>query len=215
MFLNNAKLIQFFNRKRLKNDDFCIVANDCWGAEVYRYLGLPYNTPFVGLYLMAPCYISFLKKIEFNMNSELTFIEKSKYKEVNDYKKIHGKDFPTGSINGIEIQFLHYQSTDDAYEKWNRRRDRMNWNNLFVKFDASKDLATLELAASFDLLSFNNKLCLSDIRLDNIKSNVYCTSWEVDGARMFKKSIQHFSLIRWLNTEGIKKPNLFDKVLRG
>jgi uncharacterized protein (DUF1919 family) len=37
-------------RIRLKNQDFTIISNDCWGGGVYEDLQLQYTTPMVGLF---------------------------------------------------------------------------------------------------------------------------------------------------------------------
>lgn len=208
---NKSNLRNFFNKKRLKNLSFCIVANDCWGAEVYQYFNLQYNTPFVGLYLMAPCYMKLLQNFETNIYRELTFVPVSKYKEVNDYKKKLQRGFPTGLLGrDIEIQFLHYQNNEEAKDKWQRRVDRMNLKNLFFKFDASKDAATPELVQQFDSLAYNHKLCLTKQPDTSASCMVYCSDWEMDGAKMFQKSIRHFSITRWLNGKGLRKPFLWE-----
>ena len=75
MNLNLTKLGKFLNKKRLKNNSFCIISNDCWGGELYAYFDVQYNTPFIGLYLMAPCYIKLLQNFEDYMQLDLNFIE--------------------------------------------------------------------------------------------------------------------------------------------
>jgi uncharacterized protein (DUF1919 family) len=198
MNLNLTKLGKFLNKKRLKNNSFCIISNDCWGGELYGYFDVQYNTPFIGLYLMAPCYIKLLQNFEDYMQLDLNFIEKSKYEDVNAYKL--NKQFPTATLGDIEIQFLHYKSNEEAQEKWIRRKERMNLDRLFFKFDGQKDLADLALMKEFDKLPFKNKICISQTKTTEVKSNIYCPNWEQDGAKMFTKSIQFFSITKWLNS---------------
>ncbi len=198
MNLNLTKLGKFLNKKRLKNNSFCIISNDCWGGELYAYFDVQYNTPFIGLYLMAPCYIKLLQNFEKYMQLDLNFIEKSKYEEVNSYKV--NKHFPTAKLGDVEIQFLHYKSNEEAQDKWTRRKERMNLDRLFFKFDGQKDLADLTLMKEFDQLPFKNKICISQTKTSEVKSNVYCPNWEQDGAKMFTKSIQFFNITKWLNS---------------
>ncbi|MBV5343054.1 DUF1919 domain-containing protein, partial [bacterium] len=47
-------------RKQNKNLDFTIISNNCWGGGIYEDLNLKYNSPTVGLFFYAPCYIEFL-----------------------------------------------------------------------------------------------------------------------------------------------------------
>ncbi|NVO85925.1 DUF1919 domain-containing protein [Hymenobacter terrestris] len=58
-----AKIGRSIQQRRLINRNFTLFSNDCWGAEVYKYFNLPYNTPFVGLMVMAPCYVQFLQTL--------------------------------------------------------------------------------------------------------------------------------------------------------
>jgi len=197
-------LIQRYNRWKLKNNKFTIFANDCWGSEAYHYFDLAYNTPLVGLYFMAPCYIKFLKDPKFYLSQDPIFTYHSKYSSVEDLRKRREDCFPTAQIADIEIQFLHYKDEKEALEKWTRRKERIYFNNLFVKFDGSKDEADDEIIRTFDNLPYKNKICISNRHIDNIKSLVYCPSWQKDGALMFAQSIKYFNLTDWLNGKGLK-----------
>lgn len=41
-------------RQRLNRCDFSIISNNCWGGSVYRYFGLPYQSPTAGLFFSLP-----------------------------------------------------------------------------------------------------------------------------------------------------------------
>ena len=90
--------------------------------------------------------------MKLHLDSPISFKEKSKYEFINELRQTTNNYFPIGTLcDTVEIHFLHYSSIEDAEEKWNRRVKRINWNNLFVKFDCSKDLCTKSL-------EFNNKI---------------------------------------------------------
>ena len=114
---------------------------------------------------MPSNYIIFLKNLKEYINMDMKFIkpEDSKYKEYISYKDKRFGSYPMGKLNdieihflhcltknaekflhsvnnqlnelGIKIQYLHYKSPEEAYEKWNRRRQRINFKNLIVKFN--------------------------------------------------------------------------------
>jgi uncharacterized protein (DUF1919 family) len=201
---NNFSLLQRYNKWRLKNNNFTVFSNDCWGAEVYHYYDLAYNTPFIGLYLMAPCYIKFLMDPQYYFSQKLEFSYHSKYESVENLRSKREENFPTACIQDIEIQFLHYKDEKEALEKWNRRKERINYNNLFVKFDGSKDESNDELIRIFDNLPYKNKICICNRKIENIKSLVYCHDWQKDGSLMFAQSIKYFRLTDWLNGKGLK-----------
>ena len=39
--------------KQLKNTDFTIISNNCWGGMVYESYDLPKESPTVGMFFMA------------------------------------------------------------------------------------------------------------------------------------------------------------------
>lgn len=153
----------------LKNRDFTIISNNCWAGFVYRRFNLPYQTPFLGLFLPAPCFIELLEDFENNMKKDLHFIS---VKESVYYAKINisGRVYPIGVLGkNIEIHFLHYKTPEEAKETWNRRKKRINPNNMLVKF-AEMDCCNSELIKKFEKLPFKNKICFVVNDYDYLKS---------------------------------------------
>ena len=92
------KIGRIFFRARLKNKTFSVIANNCWGAEVYKEAGLPYLTPFVGLYIFAPCYIRLLSDLKVYMGQELQFIPVSRYAFANAQRATMTAKYPIGVL---------------------------------------------------------------------------------------------------------------------
>lgn len=165
MFLNlkkiRKKLLSWFRRKMLYRTDFSIISNNCFGGFVSQYFDLPYESPFVGLFLFAPDYIRMLERLDFYLKGDLIFIEPEKSNYV-DFMKNQGtfSTYPIARLYDVELHFLHYKTELDAAEKWSRRVKRINWDNLIYKF-CDRDLATLELIRRFDELPHSAKICLT------------------------------------------------------
>ena len=68
------------------------------------------------------------------MSQELNFIsvDESKYKD--ELIARHHDAVPLGKLDDVEIVFLHYATKEEAEEKWNRRKQRINWENIYYKF---------------------------------------------------------------------------------
>lgn len=150
-------LLIYKNKIGLKNRNFTIISNNCWGGFVYQKYGIRYQTPFIGLFLFAPDYIKLLKNFENIIFSELSFIsfQESKYKEYLNKDKI----YPIGILdNNIELHFLHYKSQKEAKEKWDRRVKRINLSNILFKF-SDRDLCDYSLLKDFENLKYKNKIC--------------------------------------------------------
>lgn len=147
-------------RKKLKTDKFTIISNNCWGGHVYRYFGLNYMSPTVGLYIFSEDYIKFIKNLRHYLTSELTFVSRadSKYSEILEERG--GKDAicPIGKIDDIEIIFLHYSSEEEAREKWNRRCSRVVWDNIVYKMSEQNECSD-ELLEEFDKIPEKRKFC--------------------------------------------------------
>ena len=76
------------------------------------------------------------------------------------YIKRLGKDLDhivLGCIDDIYIVFLHYESFEEANLKWNRRKERINYNNLIIKFN-DQNGCTKQIFDLFDELDYRNKL---------------------------------------------------------
>ncbi|MDM0445791.1 DUF1919 domain-containing protein [Clostridium perfringens] len=165
------KIIIGKNRFNLRNKNFTIISNNCWGGFVYNKFGIKYNSPFVGLFMYAQDYINLLERFDSIDFFEIKFIdiEESKYK-----KYIKGENrninYPIGLIDDdLEIHFLHYKSKEEAIEKWTRRAKRINYENLIFKF-SDRDLCTPELIYRFEKLNFKNKICFTAKEYRNYKS---------------------------------------------
>lgn len=190
---------QRIQRARLRNRDFTLISNDCWGAEMYKFLGCEgYNTPFIGLYLLADDYLQFLTKPQHYLASPLEFIERSRHESVNQSRL--NKAFPIGLLGGeVEVQFLHYASTEEARQKWERRVKRVNWNNLCVKWDAAKDGATAEHIQAFRKLPFKKLLLLKEPQPAG-RSAVVVPNYSPDGKQNFNLSMAAFDVVAWANS---------------
>lgn len=121
-------------RKGLKELRITIISNNCWGGHFYRYFGLNYQSPTIGLYFFMDDYIKFIYNLKYYMNQELKFInwDKSKYASILQSKG--ETNVPIGTLGDVEIVFLHYHSIEEARTKWNRRKERINWDNIWYKF---------------------------------------------------------------------------------
>jgi uncharacterized protein (DUF1919 family) len=101
---------------------------------------------------------------------------------------------------------MHYETKEEALSKWYRRVERINWNAIYIKYDISKDLAKSEDLAIIENLPFKNKIVLGKYEI-NTTSQIYLKihTWELDGARMFNKSIKKFDIYSFVNGKGIKQ----------
>lgn len=143
---------------KLTNENFTIIANNCWGGFIYKKYGLPYLTPTIGLLIFSDDFIKFCKQLRHYTEAQLEFIPFSSAKYYSFMKDC--PPFPIAKLDDIEIYFMHYQSETEAEEKWNRRCQRINWDNIIYKI-SQRESFTTEHIKSFLQLSLPNKLCFT------------------------------------------------------
>jgi len=189
-------------KKRLHNNAFTMVSSNCIGSRFYQELGFPYNTPFVGLFIYAPCYIQLLGDLDYYLKSDLTFISKSKYEEMLPPEK-RNRDYPVGLVGDVEIHFLHYHEETEAKDKWTRRIKRMNKENIFVTF-TDRDLCTITQLNQFDQSKYQNKVCFTCKEYPSVKSSVWVNEYKNepqvgDLYTEYYNLKKHFDFVDWLN----------------
>lgn len=137
---------------------FTIISNDCWAGHVYRYFGLPYSTPTIGTGFFADDYIKLISNLKYYMEKDLVMMKAEDSVHFNEIKK-HAKEFqtcPYGKLGDVELRFGHYSNALEAYDKWCKRRDRMNFDNLIVKMSEHNG-CTIDILKEFDLLPYDRK----------------------------------------------------------
>lgn len=165
-----------FRRAKIEKENFTIISNNCWGGMIYESYNLIKQSPTVGLYILPKDYLKFIENLSEYLNYDLNFISPSNSKN-KDYIKEYIKDekfgtYPIGQLNDIEIYFLHYKSESEAYQKWNRRIKRIEWDRLLFKFN-DQNGCTNDDIKKFCNLKLDNKVCFTVRDGFEMYENVY------------------------------------------
>lgn len=163
---------RFIIKKTIKNRDFSMISNNCWAGTVYRYLDMPYLSPTAGLYFFAEDFIKFVSDLHHYLNTSLEFIDATESKYFEELKNRNQTHRPIGKIDDIEIVFLHYATREEAKEKWDRRKARVNYDNIIIKF-SRMNLCTEKELKAFDVLPFENKFFLNNQLPLKYKSEIF------------------------------------------
>jgi uncharacterized protein (DUF1919 family) len=191
-------------RALIRDIDFTIVSNNCWGGHVYEALHLAYKTPFVGLFIPPADYLALLRDFDRVMSRPLAFADHSRYARYNAARGEEGRAYPIGLLGDAEIHFLHFADRREAREKWERRRQRMTRNpsRRFFKFD-DRDAATAAHLAEFARLPYQHKVCFT-ARPGSAPSVLAPaepgTAQVLDGLSLAQMSREVFNVVRWLST---------------
>lgn len=161
------KIKCFLRRLKIKNKDFSIISNNCWGGFIYQHFGLEYTTPTIGLFIYEKDYVKFCANLKHYLSLELEFIdvEHSKYYDKVTDNQTKEITYPIARLGDIEVFFMHYHSQQEATEKWERRKKRTNYDKLLFKMSERND-SDFETIKTFCSLPLKNKLCFTHNKYD-------------------------------------------------
>lgn len=143
------KIHRYFLRKRLKNKDFTLLAPTCIAGVIYHELGLPFLSPTINLWMYDKDFLKFVHNLKDYLNYELEFVD--------------GIDqTPTAYLNDILIHFNHYHSNEEAKQKWDERKKRINYDNLYIIMADQPDGGVI---THDDMLSLKSVLCKGKVVL--------------------------------------------------
>ena len=147
-----------------------IFAPNCWGGIAYHLLGLKFYSPFINMFLEEGDYMKFLNNPKHYIESKLCYYE-SKYNSDIDL------NYPVVMCDDIKLYFNHYSTYEEALESWERRKKRINWNNLLVMNYTSN----LDIINSFVRLEYKKKICFANRKYSG-SENVLFIKYEDDAS---------------------------------
>lgn len=182
-------------QKRLKNNNFSIICSNCIGGVIYHRLGKRFLSPTINMWFNQREFLKFVEGLPEYIEKDLVFVE-SEY------------DYPVAKLGDVHLYFNHVKTEEEARYNWERRRNRINYDNLFIiMYD--RDGITEEDIRRLERIECKNKMVLSDKYYPNIDFVLTMSPTErVNGAqfldkdwlgrRTFEKS---WDFVSWLNCD--------------
>ena len=178
-------------KKNIKNKDCSIISMNCIGGVVSHELGLRFNSPTVNLWFEPRDYIKFLSNLEFYLFGCEIEIDEQYTKEYS---------YPVGKLDDIHIYFTHYESFEQAKQKWNQRLKRLNLDNIYIIM-VQKDGCTKQDILSFDKLKYKHKVIFTATEYPWCNSGYHIPKSEEneDNVRNLIEFKNKFTGKRWLD----------------
>lgn len=183
-------------RMRLKNRDATIISSNCNGEYMYYDMKLRFMSPTINLSFDMNDYVKLLENLRWYMEQPITPYQDDRF------------DYPCGMLGDIEIRFNHYETFEEAVAKWEERKQRINWNNLYI-IAIDGDNCTEDSLHRFDKLPHKHKVIFTHLPRPDIRSAFYLKGFEdrpgVGVALYFKKQflirryLDDFDYISFLN----------------
>lgn len=183
---------------------FTVISNNCWGAHIYQRLGIPYATPFIGLFVPPTDYLELIGHLDELVGAELSFVRESRSASVNAWRERERLAYPIGLLGGrVEIDFQHYHSEEEARASWTRRCRRINPDPVrrFFKFDDREGATQADIAA-FAALPMANKVCFTVHRHETPTILAPAAPGEdqvLDGVSLANITRHRFNTLRWIS----------------
>ena len=200
------RILRTIDRLRLKNKDFTILCNNCIGGLIYHKHHLPFLSPTINMQMSPYDFIKFCANLSRYLDIEL--------EEVTDcddkwFRSIGGGaiNFPVAHLDDILIYFQHYHSFAEAKEAWNRRKARINFDNIFIVL--LDNWPSNNIINRFNKLPYKHKIYLyyhgnytqkNCFKLQHLEDTDL--AWYQDMPRWFlkKKFYEQFDFEKWLNS---------------
>lgn len=105
-------------KKKMDLSDISIIAMNCIGGVMYHDAGQKFLTPTVNLFFLPGDFGKFACNPEYylSLKPEITM----------------GEEYPVGVLDDIKVYFMHYETCSEALEKWEERKQRINYEKIFI-----------------------------------------------------------------------------------
>lgn len=216
---DNAKK---YRVSKLENKDFSIISNNCCGSLIYKLLGMRFTSPTIGIIIDKKEFFEFC----YHLCEYCAIDMEDLNDDENDNKKydsiagiLRGKN----GLRDIIAYFPHETDSKQAINNWNKRRLRINYENIFIIYDTHMYITNDDFG-NFDRIPYKNKVIFVEKNKGLNNPNAFefnCYKKETyNGAILFKEifkfnsiytNMDEFDFVHWLNTSIVKPNSLIRK----
>ena len=159
----------------LRAKGITIVSDNCWGGLAYHTLGMEMRSPFINMFINDEDFVKLIADLPHYMSLPLV-------PEKLCVRKGRAKAFPFVMLGDVRLCFNHVFTPEmlETYaEKWYRRRERMDMDNILVESGFPDPTKQAETRAFFDTCPYPALLfsAFPD------KRYVYLSAFEENAAR--------------------------------
>ena len=147
-----------------------LITNNCWGGVIAHNYGMEFCSPTVNLQILPEDFPKFCENLSQYLEMDLKECDNlTKWHEtclINMFGYVPDFRFPLGMVGDVLVVFQHYDTFEDAKEKWDIRRKRVDFNNIGYMFHL-KDPKYTYHAKKVMALNLPNSVCITeDFSLD-------------------------------------------------
>ena len=152
------------SRKTVDLSDITLLSQNCIGGVMYHDCEAKFLSPMVNLYMMPSDFLKFVNNFEYYLSEAPVVCD--------------GEKYPIGTFSaGLKINFMHYDSKEEALEKWESRKKRINKNKIFV-ICIERDGFSQKNYEEFRKLKFPKVLFTKDENRKNDEDCIYLRKYK-------------------------------------
>lgn len=189
---------------KLRENPVSIIASDCLGGIIYHYLDLKFSSPFINCLIQDNDFLLLVNNLEEYMKQPLL----PEYGREGDIYQC-----PIGTLtylrNKVRIIFNHAYNFDEARSGFEKRRKRINWDNIVVFSHTSSK----EYVENFDKISYRKKNFTKEDF--GTRDSIMMQSYKYEYDKRQKDAAQMRELGSYLHNMNnfIKEINIFQMIL--
>lgn len=184
------------SRRRNKNYDFSLLVGNCMGGYIYHQLGIQFLSPTINLMICDDDFLKLVSRLDHYLSQEIVPFTDEEFPDV-----------PSGKLDDVVIHFTHYKTFEEGVAEWNKRKQRIKWNNLYII--AADMRLTREHIAEYTnvkckkLVVFTSKkydypYCLHVKKFDGLPHVDSYINKTINGKWLFET---FFDYVGWLNSD--------------
>lgn len=195
--------IRYIHKVRARFDytnKFTLLCDNCMAGEIYSNLGLQFTSPTINLHFQEYDFLKFVKNLQYYLQCDLIFFKDG----------IHS--YPVAKLDDLTIYFDHYKSEAEAMEKWELRKKRIVWENIYVAMnDLELDDNQFKEFLNLSVEGLTRKIMFTTnkyrAKYENVelirmyKPNSYVRKYAVNRLNGFRDFERFFDYIAWFNGE--------------
>ena len=131
-----------------------LITNNCHGAVIYNEKRWEYASPTISTQILPSDFVKFCSRLAEYLAEPLR-----EYKDLSEYhqrelERFYGdelKAWPIGIIGDVMVIFQHEPDFVTAADKWNRRKERVDYDSLAYMLDVLDESYAEDIQAFLDL----------------------------------------------------------------
>lgn len=202
------KLQSAIYRLRNRNRDFTLITQNCIGGVIYNILGLQFSTPTINMFIPGDSFVRLVKDLPHYLSVTPTVVHEN-YQDPIDPSIC----YPVIALEDVQLHCLHSHSAQEAIADWERRKQRVNLENIFVigntwNFRGCEDQIGELADCGYPTVIFTNDQQYSGDSFIVLKEDF----WKLDARGILRPNItdfipgshkryfeERFDFVKWLN----------------